>query len=115
MQVPDIKTHLIYVQKLVSDNGWQFTIDSDSCFLTDKVLKKKIRFIKWARGLLLLEDQANLCFTSVRQTTSSMGHPSFVSMKGYFSTLFCDIDIDTLSCTACQLAKHKRSSFKMLN
>ena len=89
--MPDLKAHLIYVQTLVFDNGWRFAIDSDTCFLNDKVLKKKIGFVKWARVLLLLKDQADLCFTSVHQKTSNRGkfyllhrrtgHPSFVSMK----------------------------------
>ena len=57
-------------QKLISDNGWRFTIDSDSCFLTNKVLKK-IGFVMGVRGLLLFEDLVDLCFTSVHQTTSS--------------------------------------------
>ena len=123
LHVPDLKAHLIYVKKLVLDNEWRFTIDS--CLLTDKVLKKKIGFIKRARGLLLLEDQADLCFTSVHQTTTSrvkiypahrrMGHPSFVLMKDYFPSMFCDIDVNTLSCEACQLAKHKLSPSKALN
>ena len=46
LHVPDLKAHLIFVKKLVSDNGWRFTIDSDSCLLTDKLLKKKIGFTK---------------------------------------------------------------------
>ena len=88
-------------------------------------MKKNIGFIKLEKGLLLLEDQANLCLTSVHETTSSreklylahrwMGHPSFVLMKEYFPTMFSDIDVNTLSCESCQLAKHKRSPFKALN
>ena len=62
LHISDLKAHLILVQKLVSDNGCQFTIHSDSYFLTNKVLHKKTGFIKWARGLLLLEDQVDLCF-----------------------------------------------------
>ena len=77
-------------------------------------------------GLLLLEDQADLCYTSMCQTTSSwekkiyilrrrLGVPSFVLMKEYFCELFSDIDVDTLSWTAYLLAEHQQSSFKVLN
>ena len=44
-----------------------------------------------------------------------MGHPSFVLMKDYFPTMLSDIDVNSLSCEACQLAKHKGSSFKALS
>ena len=63
LHVLNLKAHLISVQKLVSNNGWSFTIDNDLCFLIDNVLKKKIGFIKWERGLLLLEEQTDVCFT----------------------------------------------------
>ena len=72
-----------------------------------------------------MEDQADLCFTSVRQATSSRekiyllhrhsGHPSFALMKDYFPTLLSGMNAKTLTCEACQLAKHRCSSFKLLN
>ena len=83
LHVPDLKAHLISEQKLVSDNGWRFTIDNDLCFLTDKVLKKKIGFIKRARELLLLEDQADVCFTLVHQATISRERKSICSIDAW--------------------------------
>ena len=42
LHAPNLYTHLISLQKLVDDNGWWFVLDSDDCFLCEKVSGRKI-------------------------------------------------------------------------
>ena len=44
-----------------------------------------------------------------------MGHPPFELLNTFYPSMFGGIEVSKLFCEACQLAKHKRSSFKSLN
>ena len=48
---PYPKTHLISLHNLVNENGWRFILDSDDCFLCDKVSGKNISSFRREDGL----------------------------------------------------------------
>ena len=54
LHVEDLRANLISIQKLVDDYGWCFILDSDDCFLCDKVSGTRISSFKREGGLLLL-------------------------------------------------------------
>ena len=61
LHVLDLKTHRISRQKLVDDNGWVFILESDDCFLCDKVSTRKISLFRREVGLLVFNDPASMC------------------------------------------------------
>ena len=63
LYVPDLKTHLLSLQILVDDNGWRFILDSDDCFLCDKVSGRKISSFRREAGLLVFDDPAAMCLS----------------------------------------------------
>ncbi|XP_078437813.1 uncharacterized protein LOC144708393 [Wolffia australiana] len=82
--------------------------------------------IRREHGLLLLDEWGtSQCFRvqpSLRPadeqrrgrlhlTHQRLRHPSFAILKRLFPTLFVGLDPKTIVCEACQLAKHRRSSF----
>ena len=44
-----------------------------------------------------------------------MGHPSFQVVKAIFPSLFKNLNVGSLHCEVCELAKHKRVSFPISN
>ena len=44
-----------------------------------------------------------------------LGHPSFRIIKVLFPSLFKTIDVESLHCEVCELAKHKRIPFSISN
>ena len=44
-----------------------------------------------------------------------MGHPPFELLKTWYPSIFVRIEVSKLFFEACQMEKHKRSSFKNLN
>ncbi|CAJ2655949.1 unnamed protein product [Trifolium pratense] len=44
-----------------------------------------------------------------------LGHPSFRVMKQIFPSFFKNLDVESLCCEVCELAKHKRASFPVSN
>ena len=47
--------NLFSIQKIVDAYGWRFILDSDDCFLCDKVSGKRISSFRREGGLLLLD------------------------------------------------------------
>ena len=124
LHVPGLKAHLVSLQKLVSDTGWKFILDDDSCFLCDMVSGDQTLSVRREGGLLLLDAVTSTCLTSVDQSKmvahiqvqhQRMGYPAFVLLEKTFPFLFKGFTSRELTCEACQLAKHKRTSFKSLN
>ena len=67
LHAPNLYKHLISLQKLVDDNVWQFILDSDDCFLCEKVFGRKISSFRREVGLLVFNDLAAMCLSSIRQ------------------------------------------------
>ena len=55
LHIEDLRANLISIQKLVDDYGWQFIVDSDDCFLCDKVSRTRISSFRHEGGLLILD------------------------------------------------------------
>ena len=62
----EILRHIISLHKLVNDNGRQFILDSDDCFLCDQVSKRKISSFRREAGLSVFNDPIVMCLSSVR-------------------------------------------------
>ena len=87
LHVPDLKTNLLSLAQLVTDTGWRFILDSDSCFLCVKATGRKISSIKKTGGLLILDELEEPTPLQVVYSTQSdqkaillhrrLGHPSF--------------------------------------
>ena len=121
LHVPDLKANLMSLAQLVIDTGWRFILDSESCFLCVKATGMKISSVKKRGGLLILDELEEHTPRQVVYSTQSdqraillhrrLGHPSFHILKSVYPTLFKGANIETLTCEACQFAKHKRASF----
>ena len=121
----DLKANLLSLTQLVIDIGWRFILDSDSCFLCIKDTKNKISHVRRTGGLLLLDGLEEDARHQVAYNTQSeqsaillhrrLGHPSFYLLKNTHPTLFKGLDIESLTCEACQFAKHKRTPFPQTN
>ena len=121
IHVPDLKANLLSLAQLVIDTGWRFILDSDSCFLCVKATGRKISSVKKTCELLILDELEEHTPRQVVYSTQSdqrailvhrrLGHPSFHILKSVYPTLFKGVNIETLTCEACQFAKHKRASF----
>ena len=124
LHVENLRANLISILKIVDDHGWRFILDSDDCFLCDKVSGRKISSFRQEGGLLLLDAPSRQCLVS--QSSSSkeervirlhrrMGHPPFDLMKNIYPSLFHGVSNNCLFCNACHMAKLRRSSFKSLD
>ena len=105
LHVPDLKAHLVSLQKLVSDIRWKFILDDDSCFLCDKVSRAQTLSVRREGGLLLLDEVTSTCLTSVDQSKmvaqiQRMGHPTFVLLEKTFPFLFKGFTSRELTCEA---------------
>ena len=121
LHVPGLKMNLISLQKFVKDTGWRFILDDDDCFVCDKVTGKWIFTVKREAGLLLLHEDptSNLSSAHLLRTVETlellhrrMGLPAFEVLRWSFPSLCKNVDMRNLFCEACDLAKHRRSSFK---
>ena len=65
LHVSDFKTYLTSLQKLVGDS-WHFILDSDDCFLCDKVSGRKISRSRKESGLPFFDDPAVTCLLSLK-------------------------------------------------
>ena len=54
--MPNLRSHLISLLKLVDDTGYWFVLDSDDCFLCDKVSGSRISSSRREDGLLYLDN-----------------------------------------------------------
>ena len=64
LHVEDLRANLISIQKIVDDYGWRFVLDSDSCFLCDKVSGRNISSFRREGGLLFLDPPSPQCLVS---------------------------------------------------
>ena len=64
LHVEDLRANLISLQRLVDDYGWRFILDSDDCFLCDKVSGTRISSFMREGGLLLLDASPRQCLVS---------------------------------------------------
>ena len=111
------------------------------CVRQDRISGKMIGFAKERNGLYYLENtnpfpQQNFVSTaqcpqlstvSAAKTVSRngvniawlehcrRGHPPFSLMKSMFPSLFTNVDFNNLHCVSCELAKHHRVSFPIVN
>ena len=125
LHVPDLKANLLSLIQLVIYTRWRFILDSDSCFLCVKDTGRKISSVKKTCGLLILDELEENTPRQVVYSTQrdqrvillhrQLGHPSFHILKSVYPTLFNGINIETLTCEACQFSKHKRASFPQSN
>ena len=124
LHVEDLQANLISIQKLVDYYGWRFVLDSDACFLCDKVSGRKISSFRREGGLILLESSSPRCMVSQRSSSKEervillhrrMGHPPFDLLRTLYPTLFQGIFEERLFCNACHSAKLRRSSFKLMD
>ena len=54
LDVQSLRVHLILLQQLFCDIGWQFILDEDDCFLCNKVFETRFSSLRREGGLLLL-------------------------------------------------------------
>ena len=114
------------LQRLIDYVLCSFHLKPDGMFLSDKV--RRTTPIRRANGLLLLDDgNRSQCFTvqhSIRSvdeqqrgrlqfTHQRLGHPPFSTLQRLFPSLCMGLDLHTVVCEACQLAKHHRASFHL--
>ena len=116
--------NLISIQKLVDDDGWRFILDSDDCFLCDKVSGTRISSFRREGGLLLLDASTRQCLVSRRTCSKEdrvirlhqqMGHPPFYLLRTCYPSLFQGVSDKLLFCEACHLAKLRRMSYKSMD
>ena len=124
LHVPALRAILMSPQRLVDSVLCSFHLQPDGMFLSDKV--GRTTPIRRAHGLLLLDDGGRSpCFMVQRSLSSvaeqrrsrlllthqRLGHPPFSSLQRLFPSLCTGLDLTTVVCEACQLAKHRRSTF----
>ena len=124
LHVESLQTNLISIQKLVDAHGWRFILDSDDCFLCDKVTGKRTLSFRREGGLLLLDGSPMQCLASQRVCSKEervirlhrrMGHPPFDLLRCFYPSLCRGISDKNLFCNACHLEKLKRSSYKSMD
>ena len=123
LHVEDLRANLISIQKIVDDYRWHFILNSDDCFLCDKVSRTRISSFR-REGGLLLDASPWQCLAS-QQTCSKeervtpqhqwMGHPLFYLLRTCYPFLFHGILYKFLFCNDCHMAKFRRTSFKSLD
>ena len=124
LHVENLRANLISIQKIVDEYGWRFILDSDECFLCDKVSGKRTSSFRREGGLLLLKGSSRQCLVSQRMYSKEervirlhqrMGHPPFDLLRTCYPSLFRGILDEHLFCNACHMAKLRRSSFKPMD
>ena len=123
LHVSSLRVVLMSPQRLIDDLSCSLLLRSDGMILTDKV--GRITSIRRERGLLLLDDGGRSCLMVARGLTpideqwrghlylthQRLGHPPLSILRHLFPSLFVGLDPETITCEACQLAKHRRASF----
>ena len=125
LHVPALRAILLSPQRLVDSVFCSFHLQPDGMFLFDKV--GRTTPIRREHGFLLLDDSGrSQCFMVQRSlhsvdeqrrgrlvlTHHRLGHPPFSTLRRLFPSLCTGLDLQTIVCEACQLAKHRRSSFR---
>ena len=126
LHVPALRAILLSPQRLVDFVLCSFHLQPDGMFLSDKV--GRTTPIRREHGFLLLDDGGrSQCFMVQRSlhsvdeqrrsrlmlTHHRQGHPPFSTLRRLFPLLCTGLDLQTIVCEVCQLAKHRRSSFRL--
>ena len=124
LHVPSLPAIFLSQQRLVDAVLCSFHLEHDGMFLSDKV--GRTTPIRREHELLLLDDGGcSQCFTVQRSlravdeqrrdrlqlTHQRLGHPPFSLLQRLFPSLCAGLDLQTIVCEACQLAKHRRCSY----
>ena len=128
LHIPKLSTSLISIQKLTKDLSCNVIFDNNSCVFQDKNSGRTIGNAREWNGLYYFDNQNLLnnnisLFSESTKTNKEkvflyhcrLGHPSFRVMKQLFPSFFKNLDVESLCCEVCELAKHKRVSFPVSN
>nr|KYP62702.1 Copia protein [Cajanus cajan] len=131
LHVPQLANNLISVQKLTKDLNCSVTFFSTNCIFQNLATGKTILTAKEQSELYLLEfdDQRKTKIMSQQATSEtwensqiwlhpkSLGlrHPSFNLLTSLFPHLFTKESIEFFNCDICQLSKHHRASYPIIN
>ncbi|KAL2336894.1 hypothetical protein Fmac_011340 [Flemingia macrophylla] len=130
LHVPKLSTNLVSIQKLMKNLSCKVFFN-DHCVFQDKDSGRMIGHAREWNDLYYLEDPSlssknriSHSFISESLMTNRekimlyhcrLGHPSFGVIKIMFPSLFTKLDVESLHCEVCELAKHKRVSFPISN
>jgi len=133
LHIPNLSTSLISIHKLIKDLSCNVVFCDNACVFQDKDSGRTIGNAREWNGLYYFDNQNlirsfnisnNNSFLSESIKTNKekvflyhcrLGHPSFRVMKQLFPSLFKNLDVESLCCGVCELAKHKRVSFPVSN
>ncbi|KAK2433017.1 putative mitochondrial protein [Trifolium repens] len=129
LHIPKLAINLISIQKLTQDLSCNVIFHNLDCVLQDKISGRTIGHAREWNGLYYLEEpdlssKKDLPHSLVSVLTNKekillyhcrLGHPSFEIIKMLFPSFFSKLDVESLHCEVCELAKHKRVSFPMSN
>lgn len=127
LHVPHLSTNLISIRKLTHNLQCYAVFHPNCCVLQEQGTGRKIGHAKEMGGLYYFET----CRSPMRTSPTSfltasnkntiwlyhlrLGHPSFRVVQSMFPHLFRDLDVSTLHCDVCELAKHTRVPFPTSN
>ncbi|CAJ2627685.1 unnamed protein product [Trifolium pratense] len=132
LHIPKLSTSLISIQKLTKNLSCNAIFYDNACVFQDKHSGRTIGNAREWNGLYYLDNQnlppnplnnSNSLFSESIKTNRDkvflyhcrLGHPSFRVMKQIFPSFFKNLDVESLCCEVCELAKHKRASFPVSN
>ncbi|KAK2354846.1 putative mitochondrial protein [Trifolium repens] len=126
LHIPKLSTSLISIQKLTKNLSCNAIFNDNACVFQDKHSGRTIGNAREWNDLYYLDNRNlppnslnNSFFSESIKTNrekvflyhSRLGHPSFRVMKQIFPSFFKNLDVESLCCEVCELAKHKRASF----
>ena len=133
LHVPKLSTNLVSVQKLTQDLLCNVVFYNSYCVFQEKDSGRTIGHARERDGLYYLEEPTRSNVFKSRFPNSLMsestlsnkekillyhgrlGHPSFKIVKALFPSLFMKLNVESLHCEVCELAKHKRVPFPVNN
>ena len=131
LQILKLSVSLISIKKLTQDLSCNVIFYDNVCLLQNKYSGKTIGHAREWNDLyyldhpnLLPDPENNTSFFSDSIKTNRekvflhhcrLGHPSFRVIKRLFPSLFSNLDVASLNCEGCELAKHKCVPFPVSN
>lgn len=133
LHIPKLSTSLISIKKLTKDLSCNVVFCDNACVFQDKDSGKTIGNGREWYGLYYFDNQNLISSSNISNNNSflsesiktnkekvflyhcRLGHPSFRVIKQLFPSLFKNLDVESLCCELCELAKHKRVSFPVSN
>ena len=128
LHVPKLSTNLISIQNLTKDLSCNVVFYSNSCILQDKNSGRMIGHAREWNDLYYIKDpnMPTMSHSLISESTMTnkekiqlyhcrIGHPSFQVVKAIFPFLFKNLNVGSLHCEVCELAKHKHVSFPISN